>query len=157
MLVLKVKVMTSITFGSAVSVECPRQKHFSDEDGDYWRGELKLNVLEKRHPNCNGEMLVIYGSNAGFREGNNLLASLNSSVIRSNIAYNQSIIVSGELKLNVLEKRHPNCNGEMLVIYGSNAGFREGNNLLASLNSSVIRSNIAYNQSIIVRFGIVNF
>ena len=39
---------------------------------------LIINILEKRQPNCNGEMLVIDGSNAGFWGDNNLLASLKS-------------------------------------------------------------------------------
>ena len=33
------------------------------------------NVAEKRHTNCNGEILVIYGSNAYFGGDNNLLAN----------------------------------------------------------------------------------
>ena len=37
---------------------------------------LLENVLEKRKLNCNGEMLIIDGSNAGFGGDNNLLASL---------------------------------------------------------------------------------
>ena len=34
---------------------------------------LLENVLEKRQLNCNGEMLIIDGSNAGFGGDNNLL------------------------------------------------------------------------------------
>ena len=37
---------------------------------------LLENVLEKRQLNCNGEMLIIDGSNAGFGGDNNLLAIL---------------------------------------------------------------------------------
>ena len=36
LLVLKVEVITLITFSSAVSVECPRRKQFFWEE-DYWR------------------------------------------------------------------------------------------------------------------------
>ena len=39
---------------------------------------LLENVLEKRQLNCNREMLIIDGSNAGFGGDNNLLASLKS-------------------------------------------------------------------------------
>ena len=43
----------------------------------YYDGDNILeNVLEKRQLNCNGEMLIIDGSNAGFGGDNNLLASL---------------------------------------------------------------------------------
>ena len=42
---------------------------------------LLENVLEKRQLNCNGEMLIIDGSNAGFGGDNNLLASLKSRLL----------------------------------------------------------------------------
>ena len=42
---------------------------------------LLENVLDKRQLNCNGEMLVIDGSNAGFGEDNNVLASLKSRML----------------------------------------------------------------------------
>ena len=43
----------------------------------YYDGvNLIRKVLEKIQLNCNGEMLVIYGSTTGFGGDNNLLASL---------------------------------------------------------------------------------
>ena len=39
--------------------------------------------------------------------------------------------------------RHPKCNGEMLVIYSSNAVFWGDNNLLASLKSRWLLEEIA--------------
>ena len=43
------------------------------------------------------------------------------------------IMMESILLENVFEKRQPNCNGEILVIYGSHSGFGRDNNLLASL------------------------
>ena len=50
---------------------------------------LLENIVEKRHHNYNGEMLVIYVSISGFGGDNNLLASLKSrlSEARSFIIY----------------------------------------------------------------------
>ena len=45
------------------------------------------------------------------------------------------IMMESILLENVLEKRQLNCNGEILVIDGSNAVFGENNNLLARLKS----------------------
>ena len=39
---------------------------------------ILLKYFLERHPNCNGEMLIIDGSNAGIGGDNNLLASLKS-------------------------------------------------------------------------------
>ena len=45
------------------------------------------------------------------------------------------IMMESILLEHILEKRQLTCNGEMLIIDGSNAGFGGDNNLLASLKS----------------------
>ena len=45
---------------------------------------------------------------------------------------------------NVVDNIHTNCNGEMLVIDGSNADFGEDNNLLSSLKSRRLSEAISF-------------
>ena len=50
------------------------------------------NIAKKTHPNCNGEMLIIDGSNAMFGGDNNLLASLECCRLLEAISFINQVI-----------------------------------------------------------------
>ena len=67
------------------------------------------------------------------------------------------IMMESILLENVVKKRHRNSNGEMLIIYGSNAGFGGDNITYYPVKkSSVIISKIIYNSIIIDRLSVHN-